>query len=163
MNILRFWLENAYLRPFLGAKMYKDRNFLHVYPSGNAVGKAGVDIILIKPRTNRFRGLVLGCEQNLWSQKRKLLNTTRQWYFTHIPGRRNGAIVLNGLWVIITHTKFWGFWSSDTLKSVHLRRIGRSLLQQCRHCHHCRATLWNNNWIDVLLSISDNGCIPNFR
>ena len=79
----------------------------------------------------------------------KKLKTTRQWYFTHLPGcshwgdrfefwlagsyrRRNHPCQI--LWQSVQ-----GFWSSDTPNFALLHRNSWSPLQQCKHY---RATLW---------------------
>ena len=103
-------------------------------------------MLWIKPRKNRFYGLVSGREHNSWSQK---IKTMREWYFTHLPGlphcgdrfafwlagsyrRRNHPCEI--LWQSVQ-----GFRSSDTPNFALLHRNSWSPLQQCKHY---RATLW---------------------
>jgi len=97
--------------------------------------------------------LVSKREQKLGSQKeRKLkkLKTTREWYFTHLPGRPHWGDRFEfwhtGSFRQRSHPRqiWWQmvqeFRSSNTPNFAILHRNSWSPLQQC-NCKHCRATL----------------------
>jgi len=98
-----------------------------------------------------------GCsEDGMWAkivvtkkEGKKKLKTTREWYFTHLPGRPNWGdwfefwFAESYRWLNHLCQILWqlvrGFRSSDTPNFALLHRNSWSPLQQCKHY---RATLW---------------------
>ena len=138
---------HAHFWGVLGVKIGEIGIFCSFIPPGNQ--QPEIDILWIKPRKNRFSGLVSGREQKSWSQKK--LKTTREWYFTHLPGRPHWGDRFE-FWLAGSYRRrnhpcqiLWqsvqGFRSSDTPNFALHYRNSWSPLQQCKHY---RATLWYN-------------------
>jgi len=108
----------------------------------------GIDILWIKHHKNRSSGLVSGCKPKIEVSNKKT-KTTREWYFTHLPGRPHWGDRFE-FWHARSYRRrnhprqiLWlsvqGFRSSHTPNFALLHRNSWSPLLQCKRY---RATLW---------------------